>query len=950
MAQPVTDPELLRMLNGGDAPAAPQGGPVYGAPAKPETPPQPKTTFRTLTPDEIAGRGLPPGAYQISSEGKIDKVGDAPKNAQTDDQRMQAKQSLMETIDKLDNLAFDALDNGGWGETGFTGSVMKNVSGTAARDLSGAITSVQANTAFDKLQNMKMNSPNGGGLGGNTSDADMALLKSSVANLDQGQSSPSFFGNVAQAKRSYLQMLERLDPEAAAAYSKKKGIRFDEQGNPTLVYVDGEDSREKRDPFGVLGGQTPPDGGGGGGGGDPYSLSSISNGVSYGLGDIAEGAGDLVGLVGNPVNATINAAIGSNLSTDLGKSLREGLGFAQNPNKVASAINQGATSALGGAGVARGIASVATPGAWQNALLTFGRTPVADAVSGAAAAGAGEVAQQNGAGTLGQVGAAIAGGVGGYKAAGAVANRLMGTRTPNALMQAADDLNVQMLPADVGGVGTRMATGAFGRTLGGIPIAEGAQNSINSAAAARNKIAANIGDATDNVGGGQAAKRGFDKFEKSSKERADTLYGNISVPAESTVQLANTRTALSEVTQGLKSNPELSKLWTNHPRLRATLEALTPTDTSGAGRVQFRQASQKLTSAQDTYDQLRNQVVPPERLAQARKAIEDARLELDNAQITANRPPEGGELSWKDMNRFRSIVGEIIGQPGLARDGSDIAGLRKLYGALTTDMEATAAKAGPRALTEFRRASQYWRGREARIDDVFATLLGKDGKRSDEAVFKQINTWAQGQGGDFKRIAQTIRSMPADEAETIRATLVQRMGMAPARRQDVTQEVFSPAEFAAQWNGMAPRAKSALFPNQQHRQDLDKLASLMDGMKRASEYQNFSNTSLGTNLAVQGTLAWASLPAALGLALGQFGAGKLLASPRFARAIASTYKLPEAVGKRKLAEQLKVVASREPLIANDVRGVLDFVNKGAVQSPGRAAADEEANGRGEPPQ
>lgn len=774
----------------------------------------------------------------------------------------------------------------------------------------------------------------GGSLGAQISDGDRKFIMERMGNIaDASVTAEERLASWREVKRRLAQMSGvELPPEQSGG---------DEEGLTGTV----------TDETPAIGSAPDGTGGGGSGGGGGGFMSQLGQGTMQGLGSIVEGLSSLPGMFINPIMRPILDATGYDGSKyDFGAGNRKLLGLPANQNATSDAIIQGASGALAGGALARGLATVANPGALQNALLMYGRTPIADAVAGGAAGGASEMAQQSGAGALGQVGAALAGGIGGYKAAGAVANRVLGTRTPNALMQAADDLNVQMLPADVGGVGTRMATGAFGRTLGGVPIAEGAQKSISSAAAARNKIAADIGDATDNVGGGQAVKRGFDKFEKSSKERADTLYERISVPAESKVQLANTRTALTEVTQGLKSNPELSKLWTNHPRLRATLEALTPTDTSGAGRVQFRQASQKLTSAQDAYDQLRNQVVPPERLAQARKAIEDARLELDNAQITANRPPEGGELSWRDMNRFRSIVGEIIGQPGLARDGSDIAGLRKLYGALTTDMEATAAQAGPRALTEFRRATQYWRGREARIDDVFATLLGKDGKRSDEAVFKQINTWAQGQGGDFKRIAQTIRSMPADEADTIRATLVQRMGMAPARQQDVTQDVFSPAEFAAQWNGMAPRAKAALFPNQQHRQDLDKLASLMDGMKRANEYQNFSNTSLVANATAQGALALTNLPSAIALALTQFGAGKLLASPRFARAIASTYKLPDNVAQRKLTEQLKIVASREPLIANDVRGVLDFINKGAGQSPGRAAAQDETNGRGEPPQ
>jgi hypothetical protein len=915
-------------------------GVIQGAP-KIDKPDAPKTTYRPMTPDEVRSRGLNPGqTYQISSEGKVDALGSDMKPTEG-----QGKSAgfLLRALQADD--AYRAQDIG-------------------ARSYVGQTLSEYAPDMLNTMPESVGNSPRR-----QVADSNQNEFVAATLRYESGAAIPPAELN-AQKRRYFPVPGDSKQEIANKANLRATALEALKQSSGPLVgdtlakfqqlpktgkADDAESLFGDGDQGGLVGGVTDegprregeissdPSGGAPSGGGGAWSS------IGAGVGDVISGAlNNTVGLVSNPVANTIGQAMGYAPTSNLGESVRAALGLPQG-NPTASAIIQGATGGMSIGGLARQGARMAT-GATGNALATLGATPVRDAVAGAGAVMGGQAVDAMGGGPVAQVAGGLAGGLAGYRGAGAVANRALGQRTPNALMQSADDLGVQMLPADVGGVGTRMATGAFGRTLGGIPLAEGAQTSVNSAAAARSRIASNIGEATDNAGGGQSVKRGFDAFTKSSEKRATELYDKISVDPKSTVALTNTRTALDEVTKGFKSNAALSKLWTGHPRLKATLEALTPTDTSGAGQVQFRMASQRLTAAQDAYDQLRNQVVPAERLAQARQAIDDARNELDSAQITANRPPEGGQLSWEDMKRFRTIVGEIVGQPGLARDGSDIAVMRKLYKALSSDMEVTAAQAGPRALTEFRRATQYFRGREARIDNVFAALLGKDGQRSDEAVFRQINQWAQGTTGDFKRVAQTIRSMPEDEASTIRATLVQRMGMAPARRQDVTQEVFSPAEFAAQWNGMAPRAKSALFPNQQHRQDLDKLAGLMDGMKRANEYQNFSNTSLGTNLTAQGLLAWANLPAALGAALVQFGAGKLLASPRFARAIASTYKLPEAVGRRKLTEQLNVVATREPLIANDVKSVLEFVNKGAAQSPTSAAAQDEPNGGRVPPQ
>lgn len=746
------------------------------------------------------------------------------------------------------------------------------------------------------------------------------------------------WGEVEAAIAPYLTSLDTKVPEGATI---RDGKVYDAKGAQIGISPGAPD-----------GPALPPSGGAGGDGGflGVDSWGELGSGLAMGVGDLVEGAGDIAGIVTNPISTTIGRAMGyDHYTADLGTSLREAIGLPDNPHKAVSAATKAGIGALTGSLAGRGLAIVASPGVVQGALARFGATPGSDMLAGAGAGAGGEVGREYG-GIPGQVAGTLIGGATGFGRGNALAHAATDPRGPNALLQAADDLNIQMMPADVGGVGTRMATGAFGRTLGGIPIAEGAQRAIGSAAKAREKIASDIGRATDNIGAGQAAKRGFDQFTKSSEKRAGELYEAVSVPAESSVQLGQTRGALAEVTRGMQSNPELSRLWANHPRLRATLEALTPEDVAPQGRQAFTEASERLERLLRTKEAEIGSVPGPHRTANLDEQIAAARNDVAAARETANTPPQGGELSWGDMKRFRSIVGEIIGQPGIQRDGSDIAALRKLYGALTSDMEVTAAQAGPKALQEFRRANQFWRGREARIDEVFSALLGKDGNRSDEAVFKQINSWAKGDNGDFSRIARTVRSMPEDEANTVRSTLIQRMGMAKSANQDASGEVFSPALFSTEWRGMSPRAKNVLFPDKQHRDDLEKLALITDGMKKADQFQNFSNTALAGN-ATAGVAGAAVAPITTALvAAVQFGAGKLLASPRFARIVASSSKLPPRSAAKVVSEQLTALARREPLIANDVRAVQDHLARSLGQSPGRAAAEEESDTRRVPPQ
>ena len=135
-----------------------------------------------------------------------------------------------------------------------------------------------------------------------------------------------------------------------------------------------------------------------------------------GVGDIAQGLGEMAGIVGNPANAAVNALFGTELSTDLGQTFREATGAPQG-DPLASAINRAGVAGLtsvGGAGLAA--RTLPTVGARDIAatLATQPAQQIAANVGGGAAA---EVVRQQGGGTAAQIAATIAGGI---PAAGAV--------------------------------------------------------------------------------------------------------------------------------------------------------------------------------------------------------------------------------------------------------------------------------------------------------------------------------------------------------------------------------------------------------------------------------------------------------------------------------------------------------------------------------------------------
>jgi hypothetical protein len=130
-------------------------------------------------------------------------------NAQAD-----AESELFKTLTMMDRTRADGSDGSGWFETGYTGSKLRDVPGTAAYDLGKGVESIQANLAFDRLQRMRELSPTGGALG-NVSNIELDLLKSSVGNIDPNQSQDTFLRNVDFARGQYEKTLERVNPQAS---------------------------------------------------------------------------------------------------------------------------------------------------------------------------------------------------------------------------------------------------------------------------------------------------------------------------------------------------------------------------------------------------------------------------------------------------------------------------------------------------------------------------------------------------------------------------------------------------------------------------------------------------------------------------------------------------------------------------------------------------------------
>lgn len=826
----------------------------------------------------------------------------ADKQGKVDNTKSSAVSEILRIIGAIDDAALLTANENGWWMTGHSGAAVRTLpnvmqAGSSSKALEGYLATINANTAFSKLQDMRQNSPTGGAVGA-VSDSDMRLLQSTISSIDPDQDQTTFLNNLAKNKRAYLEMLGKLDPDAAKQVGGKPGIRYNQDGSAYLSPMQGEDKRQQSDPFGIAGANgpqgpdSPPQGPSGGSdtwfAGIPglegnYSPESLWKGIKTGVGDVVQGVGDTLGIIGNPLNATINAATGSHLSTNLGETARQATGIEHGNRPIVEAINRGGASALSGAGIARAAIPLAASAPVRGALSQYAATPVRDVAAGAAAGTSGEIAKENGAGTVGQIAASVLGGMAGYGGASALA-AAGAPKAPSALLAAADRQNVDLLPADTGGaVAKGVTTATKASPLSVAPVVAAAKRTNQQIADAAGRLVEGQGGTVNSEVAGNNVRDAALRFTKQSAERGSRLYDKAYTASQGVkIKPLKTVNAIDEQIARLSENPAENGSLIN--QLNA-----------------FKENISKGVSVQ---------------------GLRDARTQLSQGVFDGKLRSGTEQAMWKQV--LGNIADDIDG--GLQQAGRG----------------DTAAK--------FRAADKFWADRVEHIDKALEPLIGKD--KSGEQIVQTIESMTRGGGGGNARLSRVMSQMTDQEAGNVRATVIDRMGRASAGQQNAEGDAFSAATFLTNWSKMTPQAKATVFGDGKLRSSLNDIARIAEATKAAQALANHSNTgiAIGGNVGVGSALAVTHPVAALFGAGSQYLTGKLMASPRFARMLASTARMPERQAQRSLMEQVGVIATREPALRQDAIGLQNYLQTAFGQSPVRAAAsDKEAERRRVPP-
>ena len=285
-----------------------------------------------------------------------------------------------------------------------------------------------------------------------------------------------------------------------------------------------------------------------------------------------------------------------------------------------------------------------------------------------------------------------------------------------------------------------------------------------------------------------------------------------------------------------------------------------------------------------------------------------------------------GVLPFSALQEVRSSIGRKLATTDLVSDYSK-GELKKLYGAITRDMEQAAIERGGQEA--FKRANNYYRAGLNRIDS-FLTPLSR--KTEDIDIYNALT--AAGKKGTQKLNA-VKRSVPIKQWETFVGSRIKDLGLASPGAQGAAGDVWSSANFLTNWNKITPGAKRVMFSGSpelvQYGKNMDSLAKAAERIKEAAKVMsNPSGTSGQLSTVLMGGLGGAgaatgelSYPLIAGILMGTAGAGsKILTNPKVVNAIT---KLPSDVPPTGLSGLIGRGTALYSSQDDETRGEIDFL-------------------------
>lgn len=219
------------------------------------------------------------------------------------------------------------------------------------------------------------------------------------------------------------------------------------------------------------------------------------------------------------------------------------------------------------------------------------------------------------------------------------------------------------------------------------------------------------------------------------------------------------------------------------------------------------------------------------------------------AQTRANailRDLSNGNMTIKDLRGIRTNIGREIDDPILAGvSGAEQPYLRRIYGALSEDINNAAIKADPTGTVanKLAVADRYTRSNAARMEFLDSFI----GSKTDAQIYNAAINSAK---GGAQVLNSMRRNFTPDQWGQISGTVLGRMGRAKPGAQEASgvmedATTFSPSAFLTNWSSLSPEAKQALFGGTKYaglRDSLDRLVRVAGNLKDVEKLGSGSPT------------------------------------------------------------------------------------------------------------
>lgn len=262
--------------------------------------------------------------------------------------------------------------------------------------------------------------------------------------------------------------------------------------------------------------------------------------------------------------------------------------------------------------------------------------------------------------------------------------------------------------------------------------------------------------------------------------------------------------------------------------------------------------------------------------------------------------PQG--MTFDGIRRLRTHVGRLIDDNLDPENRTARAGLQRVYGALTQDMEALIGQAGVPEQRAWMRANGVARQVAQRRADI-AQVIGQNNTKSPEAIVDKIVSLAGTKGSaDIARLEQVRRASGADAWRELAGAAIHRLGRNQSNE-------FSADIFLKNFNQLSDEGRRVLFGSFGEPQLLGRLNNLAEVSRALQRFTRLGNPSgtggVGALLTAMGGAASGDMGATAATMLASRLAGRALSRP------AQVINVPANAIARQLAPVLNQNAPRQ---------------------------------------